>query len=257
MIIAGIDMGIAYTKVVIVKDEKVIGRAMVSTGGIDRPAQAQKAYDEALGNAGISAGDVEKVIATGKGRFDIPFADEVFTETISAARAARLSFPDATAVVSVGADETLAAVLGEKRLIDEFVVNQKCTAGLGTYIMFLAKRLGMTIEQASAACGPDAGIINDGCAVFAELDALSLLSGGAAPEAIMASAIKAAATRAATVLADLTASPGDNVVLIGGLARNAAFVSALEKALCKKFLIPEEAEYSGAVGAVLSHINGI
>ena len=255
MIIAGIDMGIAYTKVVILKDEKVIGRAIASSGGMDRPAQAQKAYDEALSNAGVSAGDVEKVIATGKGKFDVQFADEVYTETISAARAARLSFPEATAVMSVGADETLAAALGEKRLIDEFVVNQKCTAGLGTYIMYLAKRLGMTIEQTAAADGPDAGVINDGCAVFAELDALSLLNAGAAPEAIMASAIKAAATRAATVLADLTVSSGDSVVLIGGLAENAAFVSALEKALGKKFLIPEEAEYCGAVGAVMCYVS--
>ena len=257
MIIAGIDMGVQNTKVVIMKDEKVIGKSIISTGGIDRPEQAQKAYDEALSKAGVSAGDVEKVVATGKGKFDVTFADERFTETLAAARAAQLFFPDATAVLSVGADETLAAALGKERLVGEFVVNMKCAAGVGIYITYLAKRLGMTIEQAAAADGPDAGEMNDGCVVFAELDALSLMRNGAKPEAIMATAIRAAATRAGTVLVDLSAPVGDKVVLIGGFTKSPAFVSALEKSLGRKFQIPDDAEYCGAVGAAMCGIKGI
>ena len=257
MIIAGIDMGVQNTKAVIMKDEKIIGRSMVSTGGFDRPEQARKAYDEALQSAGVSAGDVEKVIATGKGKFDVPFADETYTETVAAARAASFFFPGATAVVSVGADEALAAVVGKARLIDEFVLNQKCTAGLGAFLSYLAQRMEMPPEQAGNCDGPDAGIMNDGCVVFSELDALSLLSNGAAPEAVMATANRAAATRAATVLCDLTASYGDNVVLIGGLTKNKAFVSAMESRLGCKLSIPADAEYGGAVGAVLSHLKGL
>ena len=251
MIIAGIDMGIQYTKVAILDSGKVIGTSMVTTGGMDRPSQARQAYEKAISEAGIKESNIEKVVATGKGKFDVPFAEEVYTETISAVKAAQSNFPQATAVMSVGADETLAAVIGEKLLVSEFVLNQKCTAGLGTFISYLAKRLGMTMEQVSASDGPDAGVMNDGCAVFSELDALSFLNNGAAPEVIMASVNKAAATRAATVLADLTASPGDNIVLVGGLAKNKAFVSALGEILNKKFLIPEDAEYYSAIGAAI------
>ena len=257
MIIAGIDMGVQNTKAVIMKDDKVIGKAIVSTGGIDRPAQAQKAYDEALRQAGVTAGEVEKVVATGKGKFDVPFATETHTVTTTAARAAQYFFPDATAVMSVGAEESIAAVLGGKSLIGEFVLNQKCAAGLGIFITYLARRLGMTIEQAAAADGADAGVMNDGCVVFAELDALSFMNSGAEPGAIMAVANKAVATRAATVLADLTAPVGDKVVLIGGFTKNPAFLKALEKTLNKKFLIPAEAEYAGAVGAAVCGIKGI
>jgi|LSQX01.3.fsa_nt_gb benzoyl-CoA reductase subunit D len=257
MIIAGIDAGVLNTKVVIMEDEKVIARSKVSTGGIDRPQQVKKAYEEALQAAGLTEKDVEKVIATGKGKYDIPFADEVYTETSALARAARHFFPEATGAMSVGADETIALKLGEKRLIDEFVLNQKCTAGLGTFLEYLGRKLGMTAEQIAAADGPDAGFMNEGCVVFAELDALSLLNNGASPEAVMATAIRTAATRAATVLVDLTASPGDKVALFGGLAKNAAFVSALEKILNRKFLISEEAEYGGAVGAVMCDLKGI
>ena len=257
MLTMGIDMGIQNTKAVVFQDDKVVGKAVVSTGGMDRPRQARKVYDEALKSAGINAGDIEKVVATGKGKYDIPFANEVFTETITSARAAQYFYPDATAVMSVGADETLAATLGENRLIGEFVLNQKCAAGLGTFLTYLAKRLGMNLEQVSASDGPDAGIMNDGCVVFSELDALSFLNNGASKESIMASANKAAATRAATVLADLTASFGDKVVLIGGLTKNSAFVSALEKTLGITLFVPDDAEYCGAIGAAICGTKGL
>lgn len=93
--------------------------------------------------------------------------------------------------------------------------------------------------------------------VFSELDAISLLNDGASREQVMAAAIRAAASRAATVLVDLTADPGERVVLIGGLAKNRAFVQALEDSLGRKFLIPSEPEFSGALGAVLCWTKGI
>ena len=257
MIIAGIDAGVQYTKIVIMKDDIVIGKSAVSTGGADRAEQIQSAYNAALSSAGIEEGGVEKVIATGKGKFDAHFADETYSEAVTTARAAEHLCPDATAVLSVGADESLALVRGKTRLIDEFVQNQKCSAGLGTFLYYLGQRLGLTPAQAGECNGPDAGEMNDGCVVFSELDALSLLNNGVSPEDVMATANRAAAVRAATVLNDLTAPRGGSVMLIGGLAKNAAFVSALENCLGLRFTIPEDAEFSGAVGAIMSHIKGI
>jgi benzoyl-CoA reductase subunit D len=252
MLAAGIDMGIENTKAVIMKDGCIIGRSMVSTGGIDRPEQARRAYDGALETAGVVAGDIENVTATGKGKYDVPFASGVISETLAAARAARHCFPEASGVMSAGADETIAATLGNERLINEYALNQKCAAGLGTFLKYLAMRLELTEAQAGNCDGPDAGAINEGCVVFSELDALSLLNSGAAREAILSSAIKAAAARAAAVYNDLTIPPAGGVVLVGGLAKNKAFVKALEKCLAFEFLKCENAEYSGAVGAAIS-----
>ena len=251
MIIAGIDAGVETTKVVVLRDGKVAGRAKESTGGIDRPGQISSAYKEALKEAGVAESDVEAVIATGKGKFDVPFAAGHVTNTIAAAYAARNADEGATSVISVGADETLAATLGGDRLVKEFVVNQKCTAGLGTFLKYLAKRLDIPLEETGLDT-PDAGPINEGCVVFSELDALSLLNNGAAPKAVMASAVKAAAVRAANVMNDLTAQANDKAVLIGGLTKNALFVSALEGLVGFKYIIPEDAEYCCAIGAALS-----
>ena len=252
MLVAGIDAGIENTKAVIVRDGKIIGRAMVSTGGIDRPEQARRAYDEALSVAGVNVDEIEKVTATGKGKYDVSFASDIITEATAVSRAARYCFPEAAGVMSVGADETIAITLGSERLIDEYALNQKCTAGLGTFLKYLAMRLEKTEEQVGVCDGADAGMINEGCVVFSELDALSLLNSGASKEAIMASAIKAAAVRAATVYHDLTIPPTGSVVLVGGLAKNRAFVRALESNLALEFLNCENAEYCGALGATLT-----
>jgi len=251
MFIAGIDSGVENTKVVLIKDGVVHGRSKISTGGVGRLHQARRAYEDVLSAAGVGEKDVTKVIATGKGKFDIAFADGRVTETVATAFAARFLFPDATSAMSVGADETIALTLGDKRLVGEYVTNQKCSAGVGTFLTYLAKRLGVSLEL----CAPgarDAGPINEGCVVFSELQALSLVNDGAELEAVMASAINAVAVRAATVMNDLTIPSNDRAVLIGGLAKNPAFVSALEKVLGIKFMIPDDAEFAGAIGAAVS-----
>ena len=249
--IIGIDAGVETTKVVVMEDGKVVGKAKNSTGGIDRPEQIRKAYDAALEAAGIGENAVKAVFATGKAKFDIPLDAGRVTETIAAAYAARFLYPDATSVLSVGADETLAATLGDKRLVNEFVLNQKCTAGLGTFLTYLAKRLEIPIDETGIET-VDAGPINEGCVVFSELDALSLLNNGAEPGAVMASAVKAVAVRAASVANDLTLQSNEHAVLIGGLSKNMFFVRVLERILGYEFLIPEDAEFCGAIGAAIS-----
>ena len=251
VITAGIDVGVETTKAVVMRDDAVIGRAKVPSGGYDRPERALEAYMAALENAGMAAKAVDAVTATGRGKYDVPFAAHRITETIAAVRAGAFLVNGATSVLSVGADECIAATIGEKRPVDEFVLNQKCTAGLGTFMQVMSGRLEMPLEVMAETDTGTAPNINQGCTVFAELDALSLLNGGAAAETVAAACIKAAAVRAATVLRDLTAPRSDRTALIGGMAKNRAFVRELEKRSGIGFFIPCDAEYAGAIGAAI------
>jgi len=257
MVLAGIDMGIETTKIVILEDGKVIGRAKTSTGGIDRPMQARVALEAALADAGVARDAVERIGATGKGKYDIPFADKRVTETIASAHAARALCPDASSVMSVGADEILIATMSDKRPVGEFVLNQKCAAGLGTFLMTIVRRLGMGLKELSELDLEDAPNINQTCPVFMELDALSLLNNGASKKTVAAACIKAAAVRAASVPHDLTIPAEEKVLLIGGLTCNTAFVGELERVLGWRFTIPSDAEYAGAIGAAISTVKGI
>ena len=248
MITAGIDVGLEYTKAVVVKDGKVAGKACGLSGGVNRPANVQAVYDKALSAAGVKAGDVGKVFSTGKGKFDVPFADDKLTEVVAAAQAARMTEPKVTTVIDAGADEiVVATVEGEK--IKEFVINQKCAAGLGLFLESMAARFDMTVEELGALEGPLSVTVNEGCVVFAELDALSLANRGTDPKEIGKALNEACAWRANMTINDIYKQDKACVVLMGGLVLNKAFLKALEKIAGVKFVIPEDPVYSAAIGA--------
>ena len=255
MITAGIDVGLKNIKAVILRDGEVIGKAIGMSGGLRRPAAVQEVYNKALENAGVTGGEVEKTVSTGKGKFDVPFAAEQLAEVVTAVKAAKFFVPAATTVVGVGADETIAATIeGEK--IKEFVINQKCAAGLGVFLENMAERFNMSVEELSLLDGSSEVTVNDGCVVFAELDALGLLNRGVCPKEISKALIQACAWRVNTTINDIYKPSNECVVMVGGMTRNKAFIKALEKISGISFLVPEEAVYAGAIGAALLAVGG-
>jgi benzoyl-CoA reductase subunit D len=249
MITAGIDVGLKNIKAVVLKDGKIAGKASGISGGAGRPAAVQAVYDKALAEAGVKAGDVAKVISTGKGKFDVPFSADQLSETVTAAKAARLLVPGVTSVVDIGADEIVVAVLAEENKITEFVINEKCTAGLGLLLEGIADRFDMSIEEIGALEGPGSVAVNDGCVVFAELDALSLLNRGTDAKEIVKAINEAIAWRANSTLNDIYKPDYKCVALFGGLTKNGAFIKSLKRISGIDFVIPEDAEYAGAFGA--------
>ncbi|MCL1805995.1 MAG: acyl-CoA dehydratase activase [Clostridiales bacterium] len=252
MITAGIDVGCENIKIAILKDGQVIGRATEESGGIGRAGAVDQAWKQALSGAGIAEKDVEKVVATGKGKHAVAFADDRITEPLAACTAARFLYPGATAVMDAGADETLMATIkGEK--MGEFVVNEKCAAGIGAFLAYMGRRLEMTPEEMGGLSrpGPDSPVVNDGCVVFADMEALGLLNRGASPKDVAIAVTEGAAVRASTVVNDITIPRWDKVVMVGGLAKNAAFVNALKANAEIDLSIPQDPEYAGALGAAL------
>ena len=103
MITAGIDVGAQTVKVVILKDGQVLSRSLVYAG-FDISQAADQALAEALEKARLSAEDLERIMATGAGRKEVHFANEVVTEITSDARGAVSLFPSVRTVVDVGAE---------------------------------------------------------------------------------------------------------------------------------------------------------
>jgi benzoyl-CoA reductase subunit D len=253
MITAGIDVGLETTKVVVLKEEAIVGKAIGRSGGAGRKDAIDRLWEEALAEAGIKAADVDRVIATGAGKYDVPFADKAVTEPIADARAAQYYLPGVTSVVDAGADQTRVVTLREDGGIENLALNQKCGAGLGSQIRYLARRLETTAEEMGA-LPPDAAagaVVNDGCIVFLDLDVLELLNEGAAPTRVAGAVNDAVAVRLNMVLNDKTVPAKNTTVLIGGVSKNVAVVNALKARSGIDFIIPEDAEYGGALGCAL------
>jgi predicted CoA-substrate-specific enzyme activase len=252
MITAGIDVGIENTKVVILKDGKVVGRATALSGGANRARSAEQALKDALAADRISPSDVGKIVATGQGKGDLAFAADRVVEPVADARAARFLYPQAACVVDVGADQVRVVALGPQDKISEVVMNQKCAAGLGILLKSMARTLGMTLDEISRLSGDGgAAVVNDACAVFAEMDALGLLNRGTPREDIARAVTEAVAVRLNSILHDKFDPDKNATVLVGGVGRNKAVVAALKKRSGISFVIPEQCEYAGALGAAL------
>jgi len=251
MITAGIDVGIENVKAVILKDGKVLARATALSGGANRAKSAEKAYNEALASAGLSPADIGKVIATGQGKGDVSFAQDCITEPVADARAARFLYPKAACVVDIGADQVRVVTLGKGDSILEVVMNQKCAAGLGILLKSMARTLGLTLDEMSRLSGNGDAIVNDGCSVFAEMDAFSLLNRNTPREEVARAVVEAVAVRVNSILNDKIKPARDATVLVGGVSRNKAVVNALKRRSGINLVVPERSEYAGALGAAL------
>lgn len=253
MITAGIDAGIESLKIVIFKDGQIVGRGTGRSGGGNRSQTIDQVWNDTLEAAQLTPSNIGKIVATGQGKSDVSFANDRVVEPVADARAARFLYPLATSVLDVGADQTRLITLGDGNNIREVVLNQKCSAGLGIFLRFMARRLDMTLDEMSSISlnGYKDFPLNEGCTVFAELDALSLLNRNASRDEVAFMVTDMIAIRVNSILNDKIKPDKDSTVLVGGVSRNAALAKALERRSGINFLIPEQAEYAGALGAAL------
>jgi predicted CoA-substrate-specific enzyme activase len=252
IITAGVDIGIENVKVVILKDGKILVSKQAPSGGSNRAGSAEKVWEEALKEAGISASDVGNVIATGQGKWDVHFAKDYIVEPVANARAAVWMYPSARSVLDIGSDQARAVNFDTNGAVTGVVLNQKCSAGFGMFFRSLARMLGMTIDEMSLLSGnsQNSVSVNERCNVFAEMDTHWLVHNNTPKQDIVQARNEAAAIKLNSLLNEKITLEKDTV-LIGGVARNAGVINALKKRSGIDFLIPAQPEFGSALGAAL------
>ena len=251
MVAVGIDCGAKTFKVVILKDNQIIGKSLV-LAGIDTKASTDEAFDEALGKAGLTKNDVGHIFATGAGKKEAGYAEDTITEMAAAARGAFHLNPAVRTVIDVGAEEGRAIKVDGSGKVLDFAVNEKCAAGAGAFIDAMARALEVKIEEMGILSlqSTQAVPINAQCAVFAESELVTLVH-AKVPKPDMARAIlDAIADRIISMVRRVVIEK--EVMLIGGVAHNKGFVASLNRGLDAEVIIPEDPEYVGALGAALA-----
>ncbi|MEJ2281353.1 MAG: acyl-CoA dehydratase activase [Candidatus Bathyarchaeota archaeon] len=250
MISAGIDMGTQRVKVVILKDNQIISKNQ-NFSGFEPTKVAEQTFEEALVSAKLSREDVKHITATGAGVGMVNFSNSTISMMGADARAGAYFFSSAKTVIDVGAEDARAVKCDEKGRMLDFIVNARCAAGAGTFIEAMARALEVKMED----MGPlslkaeRASPINASCVIFAESDVVSLIHREEPKTEIARAIFDAMAERVASMVRRLGISP--DIVLIGGVAKDAGFVDSLKRRLGMDLLIPEEPIYAGAVGAAL------
>ncbi|MBN2040617.1 MAG: 2-hydroxyglutaryl-CoA dehydratase [Spirochaetes bacterium] len=253
MLVAGIDIGAATAKAVILKDSRIIGHA-VRPVGYDVKIAANEVSREALqdANLSISMDDLDFIVSTGYARESIGFAQKTATEIICHAKGAHFMIPTTRFIIDMGGQDSKAIEVDSEGNVINFTMNDKCAAGTGRFMEVMAHILqveSMTDMGPIALESNDPCRISSTCTVFAETEVVVLRAEGKERKDLIAGVHKAAASRVFAMASGLKCEP--DAVFTGGVAKNTGMKKFLENEFKTEFLVPDEPQIIGALGAAL------
>ncbi|HJW14151.1 MAG TPA: BadF/BadG/BcrA/BcrD ATPase family protein [Thermoanaerobaculia bacterium] len=202
--------------------------------------------------------EVAASVGTGYGRARLPFPKEqIRSEILCHGLGAHALFPGTRTVLDIGGQDTKAIQVDPQGIVTSFQMNDRCAAGCGRYLGYIADEMNMGLhELAPLALSSRRPVrITSTCTVFAGAELRERLSLGEKREDILAGLHRAVILRALSLLAR-SGGIEDEFTFTGGVARNAAAVSALRALVAENYgqrrlNISPDSIYTGALGAAL------
>lgn len=193
--------------------------------------------------------DSVKVAATGYGRIAVDYADYVITEITCHARGGRELGSGRCAVIDVGGQDTK-VILIENGMVQDFLMNDKCSAGTGKFLEIMANRLGVTLAELFELAGAGEILpISSLCTVFAESEVINYIGEGRKREDIAAGVVDSVAVKVAQLA--MRKDLPDEIILTGGLSDSRYFTRILSEKIGNTVRSTEKGRYAGALGAAI------
>lgn len=251
MIFAGLDIGSLVTKAVVLRDNQIVGYAVISSR-INPQRTGEQALNEAISISGCNRKDIKSFVATGYGRNSSPRAQKTVTELTCHAIGAHFSNSEIRTVIDIGGQDSKVIKLDENGKMIDFVMNDKCAAGTGRFLEVMADALEVKLEsmgevslKAEKPC-----LLSTTCTVFAETEVISLIASGASKENIIAGLNESIAKRVGSMAKGMGLR--EKVAFVGGVAKNIGVKKALQKYLNVEFVPSNiDPQINGALGAAL------
>ncbi|MDY6855037.1 MAG: acyl-CoA dehydratase activase [Thermodesulfobacteriota bacterium] len=250
-IVSGVDVGSLCTKTVILNgDGEILSFDIIRSGHYYQGA-ADESLENALKTAGMKRKDIRYILGTGYGRSSISHADSEVTEITCHARGARKLFPRARTVIDIGGQDSKVIGIGEGGIVNNFVMNDKCAAGTGRFLEVMASALSVDIDDMGKLyfASQNKVEVSSMCTVFAESEVISLFAQGHKKADIAAGIAHAIARRIMGMIGQVGLK--EEVVMSGGVAKNAGVVGAIEERLKIKLKVAKEPQIVGALGAAI------
>jgi predicted CoA-substrate-specific enzyme activase len=242
--IAGIDIGSRSIEAVVLDCDKVTFTKKIATT-FDPLKQCASLLEEFKADHVVATGYGRKLLAE-SGLIDNV---ETLTEIQAYALGARAVHPEVRTILDIGGQDTKAISLFANGKTAKFEMNDRCAAGTGKFLEFMATALQIPIEEFGeyALSATGCPTINSMCTVFAETEAVSLMARGESPANIALGLHKSIVNRTKSMLTRVGVEYP--LVFAGGVARNKCVVSQLEELLGGQIFIPEDPDLVGARGA--------
>jgi (R)-2-hydroxyacyl-CoA dehydratese activating ATPase len=250
---AGVDVGALFTKAAVLWGNRVAFAVFPSEGSY--AGVGEQALRRALDRLRLGRGELGGLVATGLGAASLRGARAASEVSCLARGMARLC-PEAGQVIDIGAHGTRVIRLTAPGAVKDFSVSGQCAAGSARILEVVAHLLGLEVAELGAlslrATRP--ANYSASCAVFAETEAISLLTRGVSREDLMAGLHDSLAQKIAALARGPAAAGACGVA--GGGAKDIGLLARLEASLGALLLPPEPMVVAALGGALLAADGG-
>lgn len=201
---------------------------------------------------------IARMVGTGYGRALLPFPEDcIKSEILCHAYGAHAVFPNTRTVLDIGGQDTKAIQVDSHGLVTSFHMNDRCAAGCGRYLGYIADEFGLSLNE----LGPEANkatketTICSTCTVFAGAEVKELLHNGEERPNILAGLHKAIVQRAMSLIAR-SGGVKNEFTFTGGVARNEAVLKYVKEMVTASYgqvtmNIHTDSIFMGALGGAM------
>lgn len=253
---AGLDIGSAYTKALLLDERKSLIATFLCPTKSDMAYSAGIALSEVMAKAGIGR-EAVFVTTTGYGKRLVCDADLQENDILCLGYAAGHINKDIRTIIEVGGQDAKVVRIDERGMLLDFVMNDRCSAGTGQFLEVIAQTLGIALEDF-----PELSLqstkeirLSSTCTVFAQTEIISFIAAQTKKEDIINAVQKSIALRIRELALEIETE--DIVCFAGGLACNKAIKEELRRSMAKKLFVPNQSQFFAAYGAALKGIDAI
>ncbi len=223
------------------------------------------ALDAAIRDAADRPLDEVSFVGTGYGRQTLPFPKSaVKSEILCHGRGAHRVFAGTRSVLDIGGQDTKAIQVDETGVVTSFQMNDRCAAGCGRYLGYIADELNLGLHE----LGPLAlkahrvTRVNSTCTVFAGAELRERLALGERREDILAGLHRSIMLRAMSLLAR-SGGVSNELTFTGGVCKNPMATRVLAELVRESYgdgitlNIHPDSIYMGALGAALFGLDDV
>lgn len=252
MITAGCDVGSRTAKAVIVENDRIVASRVIPAR-LDPGDSAVAVMNLALDAAGLSLNEITRIVGTGYGQLEIPFAHRCESEIVCHARGAWWTRPSVRMIVDIGGQDAKAIRINDAGRVIRYSYNDKCASGTGRFLEIMAEALQVALEAMGemGMAGTEALTISSQCVIFAETEVVSLINDNHGVPDILNALHRALGNRVASLARSLVIE--EEVVMTGGVAKNIGVFNALSRGMGVpvRALDGIDPQINGALGAAL------
>ncbi|MHA1975300.1 MAG: acyl-CoA dehydratase activase [Candidatus Hodarchaeales archaeon] len=252
VLVAGIDIGSLTAKIIVLdtaNNSPEIKFSQLTKVGYAPGNMAVSLVKNA--ETHLNGHKLDYIISTGYGRQLVKEADKTITEITCHAVGAHFSDPSVHTIIDIGGQDSKVIRVNDQGQVQDFEMNDKCSAGSGRFLEVMANALEVSIEDFGlfGLASNSPSIISSTCTVFAESEVISRINQGANREDIIAGIHVSIVNKIIALASRVGIQP--EISLTGGVALNSAVKSMLEREFDVSLRIPTEPQMNGALGAAL------